>query len=86
MRGGALTLILHTALRLPHALADLLRAFVPVITARPSCAPHSPTAVGKGLCDHSTPQLSETAQAHADATSQGRETGLLSISILWPTL
>ncbi|MEO3861421.1 hypothetical protein [Acrocarpospora sp. B8E8] len=30
---GALTLILHTAARLPHALADLLRAFLPVINA-----------------------------------------------------
>ncbi|WP_170990730.1 hypothetical protein [Herbidospora galbida] len=28
---GALTLILHTAARLPQALADLLRAFLPVI-------------------------------------------------------
>ncbi|WP_214105565.1 hypothetical protein [Acrocarpospora catenulata] len=29
---GALTLILHTAVRLPAALAELLRAFLPVIT------------------------------------------------------
>ncbi|WP_170991216.1 hypothetical protein [Herbidospora galbida] len=30
---GALTLTLHTATRLPHALADLLRAFLLVISA-----------------------------------------------------
>ncbi|WP_214105461.1 hypothetical protein [Acrocarpospora catenulata] len=30
---GALTLILHTATRLPAALAELLRAFLPVIAA-----------------------------------------------------
>ncbi|MGN9840566.1 hypothetical protein ACTMTI_20815 [Nonomuraea sp. H19] len=30
---GAAVLILHTATRLPRALADLLRAFLPVVAA-----------------------------------------------------